>query len=106
MKALGQNLGGEIDKTNERLERTSERLDAVRIELKQEIASLGQRLERAEGRLESTEKRFTGVEKALLELTAHTWMSRFVETTIDHHEQDISQLKERCARMEVQQEGH
>jgi predicted nucleic acid-binding Zn-ribbon protein len=118
MKALGQNLGAKIDKTNERLDKTNERLDAVRIELKQEISSvrtelkqeiaqLGDRLDRVETRLVSMDNRLMGVEGAIKELTVqHRWMSSFVETTFARHERDISQLKEDCARIAAHQEGH
>jgi predicted nucleic acid-binding Zn-ribbon protein len=107
MKALGQNLGAKIDKTNERLDKTNERLDAVRIELKQEIAQLGDRLDRVETRLESMDNRLVGVEGAIKELNVqHRWMSSFVEATFARHERDISRLKEDFARIAAHQEGH
>jgi chromosome segregation ATPase len=111
MKALGQNLGTKIDKTNERLDQTNEHLDAVRTELKQEISSvrteLGERLERVETRLESMDNRLVGVEGAIKELTVqHRWTSRFIETSIERHEREIEELKARVARLDAQQEGH
>lgn len=40
MKALGENLGGRIDKTNERLDKTNERLESLETRVDGRLAAL------------------------------------------------------------------
>ena len=62
MKALGENLGGRIDKTNERLDETNQRLESLETRVDTRLAALeahaagtNERLDRVEGALHELE---------------------------------------------------
>jgi chromosome segregation ATPase len=109
MKALGQNLGARIDKTNERLDQTNARLgtldtrvDSMRIELKTEIAGTNARLDQTNERLDQTNERLDHVEGALRDLAGQQLMlGRYVKNAADRHDGAIDDLRERVTRLET-----
>jgi len=96
IKALGVNLGGRIDLTNERLDELSSRVDHNG----RRIDETNQRLDETNQRLGSLEQRTGVIETTLTELaTQQVFLSRFVRHAVD---QDIAELKVRVSRLEAE----
>ena len=106
MKALGQNLGERIDRTNDRLDATNSRLDSMRVELKSEIAGTNARLDQTNERLDQTNERLDHVEEALRDLAGQQLMlGRYVKNAADRHDGAIEDLRERVSRLESERKG-
>jgi chromosome segregation ATPase len=102
MKALGQNLGERIDRTNARLEALDTRVDSMRVELKTEIAGTNARLDQTNERLDQTNERLDHVEEALRDLAGQQLMlGRYVKNAADRHDGAIDELRERVTRLET-----
>lgn len=63
MKALGANLGGRIDQTNERLDQTNERLESLDARLSARIDHTNEGLERTNEGVERTNERLERLER-------------------------------------------
>ncbi len=103
MKALGQNLGGRIDRTNERL-------DALRVELRGEIGALrtelkgeiGELRTELKGEIGQTNARLGVVEGHLRDLAGQQLiLGRYVKRMADRHDGAIDELRERVTRIET-----
>ncbi len=96
MKALGQNLGKRIDRTNERLE-------AVGKELGARIDDTNARLDQTNARLDQTNARLGSVEEVLRDLAGQqVILTRYVKHSVERHDDAITDLRERMVRVETE----
>lgn len=106
MKALGENLGGRIDKTNERLDKTNERLESLETRVDTRLAGIDGRLAVLEAHAAGTNERLDRVEGALHELaTQQLMLGRYVKNAADRHDGAIEDLRERVSRLESERKG-